>query len=65
MNKPIPNDTPASTADAHIRWQAEYAAQIGSDREIRNRSVDQQETDDQSLTTAQTHTDRNDLGTAA
>ena len=38
MNKPLPHDRPASTADAHTRWQAEYNAQIGADREIRNRS---------------------------
>ena len=38
MNKPLPHDTPASTEDARTRWQAEYEAQIGTDREIRNRS---------------------------
>jgi len=38
MNKPLPHDTPASTEDALTRWQAEYAAQIGTDRDIRNRS---------------------------
>jgi len=38
MNKPLPHDTPASTEDAHTRWRAEYAAQIGMEREIRNRS---------------------------
>ena len=38
MNKPLPHDTPASTGDARTRWQAEYEAQIGTDREIRNRS---------------------------
>ena len=38
MNKPLPHDTPDSTEDARTRWQREYAAQIGTDRETRNRS---------------------------
>ena len=38
MNKPLPHDTPASTEDALTRWRAEYDAQIGTERETRNRS---------------------------
>ena len=38
MNKPLPDPVPASTEEAHVRWAAEYAAQIGNDREVHNRS---------------------------
>src|SRR4051812_22967478 len=38
MNKPLAEPIPASTEDANVRWQAEYAAQIGTDRDVRNRS---------------------------
>ncbi len=38
MNKPLPHAIPASTEEAQVRWSAEYAAQIGQDREVRNRS---------------------------
>ena len=38
MNKPLPHPVPASTDEAQVRWAAEYAAQIGTDREVRNRS---------------------------
>jgi len=38
MNKPLSDPIPASTEDANVRWSAEYAAQIGQDRDVRNRS---------------------------
>jgi methylmalonyl-CoA mutase N-terminal domain/subunit len=38
MNKPLPTAAPASTAEAHVRWSAEYAAQLPGEREVRNRS---------------------------
>ncbi len=38
MNKPLPHPVPGSTAEAQVRWATEYAAQIGRDREVRNRS---------------------------
>jgi len=38
MNKPLPHAIPASTEEANVRWSAEYAAQIGQDRDVRNRS---------------------------
>lgn len=38
MNKPLPHAIPASTEEAHVRWSAEYAAQIGRDKDVRNRS---------------------------
>jgi methylmalonyl-CoA mutase N-terminal domain/subunit len=38
MNKPLPNPIPASTAEARVRWESEYAAQIGTDKPVRNRS---------------------------
>jgi len=38
MNKPLPDPVPASTADAQVRWEAEYAAQIGAGGTVRNRS---------------------------
>ena len=38
MNRPLRDVDPASPEDARIRWESEYRAQIGQDREIRNRS---------------------------
>ncbi|MEO8485805.1 MAG: acyl-CoA mutase large subunit family protein [Betaproteobacteria bacterium] len=38
MNKPLPDPIPASTDEAGIRWSAEYAAQIGADKAVENRS---------------------------
>ena len=38
MNKPLPDPVPATTADAQVRWEAEYAAQIGADEVVHNRS---------------------------
>ncbi|MBK9114459.1 MAG: acyl-CoA mutase large subunit family protein [Betaproteobacteria bacterium] len=38
MNKPLPEPIPASTEEAHVRWAAEYSAQIGADRAVHNRS---------------------------
>ncbi len=38
MNKPLPDPVPASTEEAQVRWAAEYAAQIGADRPVQNRS---------------------------
>jgi methylmalonyl-CoA mutase, N-terminal domain len=38
MNKPLPDPVPASTEEAQVRWAAEYAAQIGTDRAVHNRS---------------------------
>ena len=38
MNKPLPEPVPASTAEAQVRWAAEYAAQIGAGGDVRNRS---------------------------
>jgi methylmalonyl-CoA mutase, N-terminal domain len=38
MNKPQPHPVPASTEDGRIRWESEYGAQVGTDREIANRS---------------------------
>lgn len=38
MNKPLPDPVPASTAEARIRWEAEYAAQADADKPVRNRS---------------------------
>jgi len=38
MNKPLPDPVPASVEEAHTRWSAEYAAQIGTDRAVENRS---------------------------
>ena len=38
MNKPLPEPVPASTEEANVRWEAEYAAQIGADRPVHNRS---------------------------
>ncbi len=38
MNKPLPHPVPASTEEGRIRWESEYAAQIGTDREVANRS---------------------------
>ena len=38
MNRPLRNADPATPQDARIRWESEYRAQIGSDREVRNRS---------------------------
>ncbi len=37
MNKPLDNRM-LETAEAEARWRDEYAAQIGEDRTIRNRS---------------------------
>jgi len=38
MNKPLPDPVPATTKDAQVRWEAEYAAQIGADPPVHNRS---------------------------
>ena len=38
MNKPLADPVPASTEEARVRWAAEYAAQIDSDRAVHNRS---------------------------
>ena len=38
MNKPLPDPVPASTDEAQVRWAAEYAAQIGPDTPVHNRS---------------------------
>jgi len=38
MNKPLADPVPASTEEARVRWAAEYAAQIGADRAVHNRS---------------------------
>ena len=38
MNKPLADPVPASTEEAQVRWAAEYAAQIGSDQAVHNRS---------------------------
>ena len=38
MNKPLPEPIPASTEEAQVRWAAEYAAQIGADGAVHNRS---------------------------
>ena len=38
MNKPLPDPIPASTEEAHVRWAADYAAQIGEERPVHNRS---------------------------
>ena len=38
MNKPLPDPIPASTDEAQVRWAAEYAAQIGIDVPVHNRS---------------------------
>ena len=38
MNKPLPEPIPASTEEAQVRWAAEYAAQIGADHAVHNRS---------------------------
>lgn len=38
MNKPLPDPVPASLDDARVRWEAEYAAQIGVDKPVHNRS---------------------------
>jgi methylmalonyl-CoA mutase N-terminal domain/subunit len=38
MNKPLPDPVPASTEEAQVRWSAEYAAQIGTDTPVHNRS---------------------------
>ncbi len=38
MNKPQPHPVPASTEDGRIRWESEFKAQVGTDREIVNRS---------------------------
>ena len=38
MNRPLRSADPATPEDARIRWESEYRAQIGSDREVRNRS---------------------------
>ena len=38
MNKPLPDPIPASTDEAQVRWSAEYAAQIGVDAPVHNRS---------------------------
>jgi methylmalonyl-CoA mutase N-terminal domain/subunit len=38
MNKPLPDPVPASLDDAHVRWRAEYDAQIGNDKPVHNRS---------------------------
>ena len=38
MNKPLADPVPASTEEARVRWAAEYAAQIASDRPVHNRS---------------------------
>jgi methylmalonyl-CoA mutase N-terminal domain/subunit len=38
MNKPLPDPVPASTEEAQVRWAAEYAAQIGADQAVKNRS---------------------------
>jgi methylmalonyl-CoA mutase, N-terminal domain len=38
MNKPLPDPIPASTEEAQVRWAADYAAQIGDDRTVHNRS---------------------------
>ena len=38
MNRPLRDTEPATPQDARIRWESEYRAQIGNDREIRNRS---------------------------
>lgn len=38
MNKPLPHPLPGSTEQGRIRWEAEYAAQIGDDHSVANRS---------------------------
>ena len=38
MNKPLRDPIPASTDEAQVRWAADYAAQIGDDKPIHNRS---------------------------
>ena len=38
MNRPLRDTDPATQEDASVRWEAEYRAQIGADREIANRS---------------------------
>ncbi|MCC6196611.1 MAG: acyl-CoA mutase large subunit family protein [Burkholderiales bacterium] len=38
MNKPLSEPIPASTEEAQVRWSAEYAAQIGAGKVVRNRS---------------------------
>ena len=38
MNKPLPDPVPATTEDAQVRWETEYAAQIGDDKAVHNRS---------------------------
>jgi methylmalonyl-CoA mutase N-terminal domain/subunit len=38
MNKPLPEPIPASTEEALIRWESDYAGQIGDDKPVHNRS---------------------------
>jgi methylmalonyl-CoA mutase N-terminal domain/subunit len=38
MNRPLPHPVPASTEEAHVRWQSQYDAQVGTDRAVENRS---------------------------
>ncbi len=38
MNKPLTEIAPATIEDARVRWEAEYAAQIGEDSTVTNRS---------------------------
>jgi methylmalonyl-CoA mutase N-terminal domain/subunit len=38
MNLPLRDADPATFEDAKIRWEAEYRAQIGEDRDVTNRS---------------------------
>ncbi|CAG0991570.1 methylmalonyl-CoA mutase, N-terminal domain [Burkholderiales bacterium] len=38
MNKPLADPVPASIDEAQVRWAAEYAAQVGHDRPVQNRS---------------------------
>src|SRR5687768_4664208 len=38
MNRPLQDAEPATFEDARIRWESEYRAQIGNDRDVVNRS---------------------------
>ena len=38
MNKPLPDPVPATAEEALVRWEAEYAAQIGGESPVHNRS---------------------------
>jgi len=38
MNKPLPEPIPASTEEALIRWESDYAGQIDDDKPVHNRS---------------------------